>query len=176
MIILGVDPGKRTGYSFFDTKSNGEIRSGVLDGDDFVLIGNMLKQTKPDLIQVEDPFLGYKKNKPALPSLAGCPKGEKRFFSKAYAKLKFYVWAWEIAAKTDGVEFAKPVHPATWQAYWKIQYGDKEGMRRLVSSITGKEIEKIQQDEADATLIARWAASNLHAKETIKRAIRGMKS
>lgn len=166
MIILGVDPGKRTGYSFFDTKSNVEIRSGVLDGDDFVLIGNMLKQTKPDLIQVENQFLGYKKNK----------NGEKRFFPKAYAKLKFYVWAWEIAAKTDDIEFAEPVHPATWQAYWKIKYGDKEGMRRLVSSITGKEIEKIQQDEADAILIARWAASNLHTKEMIKRAIRGKKS
>jgi Holliday junction resolvasome RuvABC endonuclease subunit len=162
MIILGIDPGERTGFCLFDADKKEIIESGVIDGNDLVRINQLVDSHMPDVIIVEDQFLGSKKNK----------NGENRYFIHTYAKLKFYTMTWERIAKYKNIHFEKPVNPSTWQAYWKLKKGDKEGMCNLVNKLVGKEAE---QDEADAFLIACWAAANIQGKEIIKQAERKVK-
>lgn len=158
MIILGIDPGKKTGYDFYDTTRDRDLASGVMDGDDFVEIARVLREHRPDAIVVEAQFLGRKKN----------AKGETRYFANAFGKLRFYLYAWKVTAEKLKIKFEKPINPSTWQSHWKIKKGDKDGMVKLATMITRRVVD---YNEADAILIARCWWAKRQAAERIGKAL-----
>jgi Holliday junction resolvasome RuvABC endonuclease subunit len=138
MKILGIDPGKRQGWAAHD---NEIVGSGVMDGRDFVEVKRLLDVYQPDVIICEDSFIKYR---------------------KGAAGLSFYRHAWETIVLQEQqlngrkIEFAEPVNPSTWQAYFRIKKGDKRAMVVLATKLCGRPIEV---DEADAVLIVSHYAA-----------------
>lgn len=136
MIIIGIDPGKRCGYSVFDALREEEIKSGTMNGDDPKAALALMEEHQPDVVVVEDQFF-----KP------GKLNGMKTLLYRRHV--------WEVLAKLKGIPFYE-INNRTWQSYWKVKAGDKEGIIRIATQVTSKQSD---YDEADACLIVRcwWA-------------------
>jgi len=141
---LAIDPGKRAGWALY---YEGCIkRSGVVNGDETEKILNVLKKYSfVKTLVIEDQFIATTithkgQRKPRN------PKGIKTLLYRRYL--------WEILAKLRGMEIVV-VNPATWQAYYMLKRGDKEGIKKLARIFRGQEVE---DDEADAVLVAQWWA------------------
>ena len=135
MNCLAVDPGKRAGWAVrFEDRI---ARSGVVCGDDVIYIQKMIKTYRSlKTLVIEDQYFPRGRN----------PKGLKTLFYRRHI--------WEVLARADEMDVV-PIHPATWQSFFKLRPGDKDAAREIAGTLVGREVD---YDESDAILICECHA------------------
>lgn len=142
-LILAVDPGGRAGYAAYERARAYLRQSGFVNGDSVKEARFILELFKPKTLIIEGQYIPTGVDK----------KGRSRVLNqKGLKTLMLRRYIWEVIAMELGID-VEDVNPRTWQAYFKIKIGDKDGMINLASALTGKEA---GHDEADAILIGQW--------------------
>lgn len=140
-ITLAVDPGKRAGYAAFEQARLKQ--SGIVNGDSVKEVRFILELFKPDVLIIEGQFIPMGRDKRGKPKVLN-QKGLKTLMLRRHI--------WEVLAMDRNIR-VESVNPQTWQAYFKLKAGDKEGICKVASVLVGKEV---VEDEGDALLIGWW--------------------
>ena len=126
--ILSVDPGAEAGFALI---VDGLVEeSAPIDGQDVFAIWDCIKRTKPDLVLIEDQFVG--KN-PLVAKVIILRRGH-----------------WETLAKLLNLP-TTTINPSTWLAWARVKRGDKPAYHRLAAAVLGRTV--ATEDEAAAILM-----------------------
>ncbi len=136
MTTLAIDPGRRSGWCLL---WNNKPTSGVVNGDDLPAVWAVLEEaarlalTDGITVIIEDQY-------------------HARIRGNGLTTLFRRRFAWEILARWLDLP-VKVVNPMTWQSYYRIKRGDKQGVCQVARALCGYDVE---QDEADAVCMAYW--------------------
>jgi len=144
VILLAIDPGGRAGYAVFESERAYLRQSGFVNGDSVEEARFILDLSKPDTLVIEDQFIPTGIDKKTGKKRVLNPKGLKTLMLRRYI--------WEVFALERKIR-VESVNPRTWQHYYGLKIGDKDGMVKLASALTNKDV---VHDEADAVLIGQW--------------------
>lgn len=153
-MILAIDPGGRAGYAAFEEERAYLRQSGFVNGDSVKEARFILELFKPSRLVIEDQFIpvdqGGKSDDPFR-------KRKRRVMNqKGLKTLLLRRHIWEVLAMDLGIK-VDSVNPRTWQKYFNLKAGDKEGICKLAGVLTGKDT---VEDESDAILIGQWWCYN----------------
>lgn len=150
MSILGIDPGKRCGWAH--VVDGVVVNSGIMNGATVIGPKHLLDHwASLDLIVVEgrNVFFG-----------APCETGKRRrqMTPASIASMFYTTDIWRVLAELRGIP-CEVVLPQEWQRHFRLTgKRDERGRaaRALASSIAKR---KVEEDEAQAILIALWASA-----------------
>lgn len=146
-LILAIDPGGRAGYAAYERARAYLRQSGFVNGDSVKEAIFILDLFKPKVLIIEDQYIPTGVDKKGRPKVLN-QKGLKTLMLRRYI--------WEVLAKYRDIR-VESVNPRTWQSYYGLKKGDKDGMINLASALTNKQV---GHDEADAILIGQWFIYN----------------
>ena len=129
--LLAIDPGKRSGWALYDLGVYKD--SGVVDGTSLLCVRNIISHTMPEIVLVEDQFIGVS------------PKASMRIIEIRCR--------WENVAVMCADSKIDSVNNRHWQAAYTMKAGDKKAMAKFAKKIAKRDVEP---DEADAILIGQW--------------------
>jgi len=114
--------------------ADGLSASGIMDGTSWPAAQDLIQQTRPHLVLVEDQY--------HMPGRAWC----------SLKRLVILRALWDWTAAREGIP-TTDVNPRTWQAWAKVKQGDKVAIQRIATGLMRR---FTQQNESDAVVMVSW--------------------